>query len=188
MNNEPMREQKLAFIDTESTGLEPDKHELIEIGLVLVEQSLSPDKKIILKVLEEFEVKIKPLHIELSDPVSLGVNHYREENWVSGVDLRSAMQTFADKTVDAIMVGHNVAHDFAFLKHAFFTTGVENKMHYHKLDTISIAFAKLYGHTEVEKFSLRALCEYLGVENKNSHTALSDARATFEVFKKLMKV
>lgn len=181
-----MREQRLAFIDTETTGLEPEKHELIEIGLVLVEQSLPPGKKITLNILEEFEIKIKPLHLELADPISMGINHYTEEGWDSGVDLKTAMEKLAEKTVNSIMVGHNVAHDFAFLKHAFFATKVENRMHYHKLDTISIAFAKLYGETELEKFSLRALCEYLNVENKNSHTALSDARATLEVFRKLM--
>lgn len=181
-----MRNHRLAFIDTETTGLLPDKHELIEIGLVLVEQSLSSGNKIVLKIVDEYDVKIKPVHIETADQESLGINHYREEDWADAVSLKEALQIFADKTVDAMMVGHNVAHDFAFLQKAFAETGVENKMHYHKLDTISIAFAKLYSHMEVEKLSLRALCEYLGVENKNSHTALSDARATFEVFEKLM--
>ena len=82
----------------------------------------------------------------------------------------------------------NVAHDFSFLQKSFAETGIENKMHYHKLDTISIAFAKLYGHEEVGKLSLRALCEYLGVKNEHAHSALSDARATYAVFKKLMEL
>lgn len=181
-----MRNHRLAFVDTETTGLMPDQHELIEIGLVLAEQSLSGDNKMVLKVINEFDIKIKPTHIETADPESLAVNHYKEEDWDSAVSLKEALQIFSDKTEGAMMVGHSVAHDFAFLQKAFAETGVENKMHYHKLDTISIAFAKLYSHMEVEKLSLRALCVYLGVENKNSHTALSDARATFEVFEKLM--
>ncbi|MFA5841665.1 MAG: 3'-5' exonuclease [Candidatus Paceibacterota bacterium] len=183
-----MRTHKLAFIDTETTGLMPDKHELIEIGLVLAEQSLTPENKIALRVIDEFDVKIKPVHIETADMESLSVNHYKEEDWISAVSLEEALSVFSDKTADAIMVGHNVAHDFAFLQRAFTETGVQNKMHYHKLDTISVAFAKLYSHMEIEKLSLRALCEYLGVENKNSHTALSDARATFQVFKKMMEL
>ena len=59
-------------------------------------------------------------------------------------------------------------------------------MHHRKLDTISIAFAKLYDIDGVEKVSLKFLCEHFGVENKKAHTALSDARATFEIFVKLM--
>jgi DNA polymerase-3 subunit alpha (Gram-positive type) len=80
-----------------------------------------------------------------------------------------------------------VIFDYGFVEAAFKKSGVRNLMHYHKLDTISIAFAKLYDVPEVEKFSLRFLCEYFKIENKNAHTALSDARATFEVYKKLFE-
>ena len=183
-----MKERAMAFIDLETTGLDPEKHEIIEIGLVLAEQSVTPDGKISLKVVDEFEVKVKPEHIENADPVGLKICHYSEEEWVSAVPLKEALKILSDKAAGAIMVGHNVAFDFAFLENSFSRAGIENKMHYHKLDTISIAFAKLYGHRDVEKLSLRALCEYLGVENKKSHSALSDIRATFEVFKKLMEM
>ena len=181
-----MREHKLAFIDLETTGLDPEKHEIIEIGLVLAEQSVTPDGKISLKVTDEFEVKVKPEHIGNANPEGLKICHYSEEGWASAADLKKSLEILSEKTVGAIMVGHNVAFDYAFLENSFSRTGVENKMHYHKLDTISIAFAKLYGHQDVEKLSLRALCEYLKIENKKAHTALSDARATYEIFEKLL--
>jgi DNA polymerase III epsilon subunit-like protein len=63
---------------------------------------------------------------------------------------------------------------------------VENKMHHYAIDTISVAFTKLQGREDIEKVSLRALSEYFGLENKNAHTALSDARTTFELYKKLI--
>jgi len=183
-----MRTQQLAFIDLETTGLEPDKHEIIEIGIVLVEQSISDEKKMKMEVLEEFEVKVKPEHIENADPVGLRINHYNEKDWLFAADLQNALRTVSEKTKGAIMVGHNVAFDFAFLENAFERLGIENKMHYHKLDTISIAFAKLYGHENIDKLSLRVLCEYLGIKNARAHSALSDARATLEVFQKLMEL
>ena len=58
-------------------------------------------------------------------------------------------------------------------------------MHYRKLDTISIAYAKLYDDGDIEKFSLRALCEKLGGETKKAHSALSDARAAYEADREL---
>ena len=61
-------------------------------------------------------------------------------------------------------------------------------MHYHKLDTISIAWAKFHKDTDVIHFSLRELCERFGIKNEKAHTALSDARATFELYKKLMEL
>ena len=182
----PYLNNKLAFIDLETTGLEPEHHEILEIGLVLAEQSLSPDKKIALNVLEEWDVKVKPKHIENADLEGLKINKYSPADWLFAVDLPKALEALSGKTADAIMVGHNVSFDFAFLEKGFEQTGIPNKMHYHKLDTISIAFAKLYTHEDMEKLSLRALCEYLGVENKKAHSALSDARATYEVFLKLM--
>jgi DNA polymerase III epsilon subunit-like protein len=32
------------------------------------------------------------------------------------------------------------------------------------------------------------MCKYFDIKNENAHTALSDARATFELYKKLMSL
>ena len=68
-----MKKHNFAFIDIETTGLNLLAHEIIEIGCVLATPKL--------KVIEEFELKIKPKHIENSDPVALKVNHYNEKDW-----------------------------------------------------------------------------------------------------------
>ena len=86
------------------------------------------------------------------------------------------------------MVGHNVAFDSGFLEYAFIKTGVDNNMHYHKLDTVSMAFAKLHKEPDLEHFSLRELCLRFDIKNKDAHTGLGDARATYELYKKLMEL
>lgn len=183
-----MKNQILAFIDLETTGLLTNSHEIIEIGCVLAEQKFSEEGLLTLKYVDEFEYKVKPTHIETADPVGLSINGYDEKDWVSAISLKEAIEKMATKVKNVIMVGHNVAFDFAFLEKAFEETGVQNPMHYHKLDTISIAYAKLHNYKGVEKFSLRALCEYLNIENKRAHSALSDARATYEIFQKLINM
>jgi len=180
-----IKEQNLAFVDVETTGLDPDKHEVIEIGCVLVNQNWPGDAPIF-DLIEEFELKIKPVQIENADPVALRINGFDPNQWVFAYDLKQAMEIFGKKTADAIMVGHNVCFDFMFIDKAFKKADVPNKMHYHKLDTISIAFAKLHNEGGADRFSLNFLCEYFGIKNEHAHTALSDARATFEVYKKLM--
>lgn len=175
-----MRKHNFAFIDIETTGLNLLKHEIIEVGCVLT----TPD----LKVIEEFEIKIKPEHIENADPIALKVNHYNEEDWEDAHDLRDAIKIFSEKVKGCIMVGHNVAFDAGFLEYIFNKMQIVNTMHYHKLDTVSVAWAKFHNDSDIEHFSLREMCARFNIKNERAHTALSDARATFELYKKLMEL
>ena len=175
-----MRKHNFAFIDIETTGLNLLKHEVIEIGCVLTTPNL--------EVIEEFELKIKPEHIEEADLVALKVNHYNPKNWKSAQGLKKAMKILSEKTKDCIMVGHNVAFDAGFLEYSFNKIKIANTMHYHKLDTISIAWAKFHNNSDIKHFSLREMCVRFDIKNERAHTALSDARATFELYKKLMEL
>jgi DNA polymerase III epsilon subunit family exonuclease len=175
-----MRKHNFAFIDIETTGLDVVNHEIIEIGCVLTTNAL--------KVIEEFELKIKPEHIKNADPVSLKISHYNKEDWENAYALEKAIKILSKKVKDCIMVGQNVSFDSGFLEYAFSKTKIKNSMHYHKLDTISIAWAKLHNNKDFEHFSLRELCLYFDIKNKRAHTALSDARATYELYKKLMEL
>ena len=173
-----MRKHNLAFIDIETTGINVLKHEIIQIGCVLADSNL--------EILEEFEIKIKPEHIEQADKVALKVNHYNEKDWADAISEKEALKILSKKVKDCMMVGQNVAFDSGFLEYVFAKNNLENTMHYHKLDTISIAWAKLHKDTEVEHFSLREMCKRFDIINENPHSALSDARATYELYKKLM--
>lgn len=181
-------EIKLAFIDTETTGLNVLKNEIIQIGCVLVTQKTNEDRSLSFETIDEFEIKVKPKNIENADLVALRINGYNEADWVFAYTLEEGLKIFSEKAKDAIMVAHNLCYDFAYLEKAFLETGVQNKLHYHKLDTISIAYAKSKNRGDINRFSLHALCELFGIENKNAHTALSDCRATFELYKKLMSL
>ena len=175
-----MKKHNLAFIDIETTGLSVLKHEIIQIGCVLVTSEL--------EIIEEFELKIKPERIQDADKTSLKINHYDERDWVFAYSLQEAMKIFAKKTKNFVMVGQNVCFDSSFLEYAFAKTKIDNSMHYHRLDTISIAWAKLHREPDLEHFSLREMCIRFGIKNESAHTALSDARATFLLYKKLMEL
>ncbi len=176
--------QPLAFIDVETTGFDPDVAEIIELAVVIAKMK---DGELV--VTDQLDVKIRPEHIEDADPQALRINGYNEADWLFAVNLEDAMKSFADKTEGAIFVAHNITFDHGFIAKAFKKTGIENKMHYHKLDTISIAFAVLHGNDdEMNKLSLKALAEYYGIENKKAHTAFADTYATYEVFKKMLKL
>lgn len=182
-----IRDRIFAFIDLEMTGLDITVNEITEIGLVLARHTPSEDGILAIKKQSEHQWKVAPKNLEVADPVSLQMTGYSDEKWENAHSLETALTELAELTPEATMVGHNVAFDFAFLERAFRETGIENPMHYHKLDTISIAYGKLaQSEPDLVKFSLRELCEYFKIKNQNAHTALSDARATFELYEKLL--
>jgi oligoribonuclease (3'-5' exoribonuclease) len=50
-----MRKNNLAFIDLETTGLDPEKHEILEIGLVLARQTLTPGRGSQVELIEKMK-------------------------------------------------------------------------------------------------------------------------------------
>lgn len=183
-----MKLNKLAFIDLETTGLDPEKHEIIEIGCILVEPIYIDGKLSDLKKLEEIEIKVRPTNISTADPEALRINRYSEIDWLFAVDLPKAIELLAQKTDGAVMVAHNISFDWSFLSKAFSQTGVVNKMSYHRLDLLSIAFAKLHRDDRLQKYNLWSLAEYFGINNEKAHTALADVQTTLEIYKRLMSL
>lgn len=181
-----MKSHNLAFIDTETTGTDPNRHEIIELAVIIARQVPREGRGPKLEIIEECEWKIKPEHLETAEEEALRVNGYNEVDWMFASELKPVMEEFAKKVQSSTFVSHNITFDYNFVMKAFEKTGVENNMHYAKLDTISMAFARLYDAPQADKFSLRALCTLLKVENSKAHTALADTRALFECYKKLM--
>lgn len=181
-----MKIHNLAFIDTETTGTNPERHEIIELAVIIARQIPQEGRGPKLEIIEECEWKIKPTHIERAEEEALRVNGYNEVDWMFAVDRKKAMDEFSKKTQSCTFVSHNLVFDYAFVMKAFEETGAENRMHFSKIDTISLAFGRLYDAPLADKFSLRALCQLLKVENSKAHTALADTRALVEIYRKLL--
>ena len=180
-----MRTQNLAFIDVETTGFDPNKHEIIELAVVLCKQIDRENEGANIEVIKEYEWKIKMERPEDADEGALRVNHYNETDWLFAIDLKSAMIEFAKVTEGAVFVSHNLTFDYSFVSKAFEKTGVDNKMYFGKLDTISIAFARLYDVKQPFTFSLKSLCELFKIENSKAHSALADTKALVAIYKKM---
>lgn len=183
-----MKKHRIAFVDLETTGLDPLKHEIIEIGIVLADQHGDLFGEQTLEFISEHEIRLTPEHIETADPVALKVSRYHERDWSHAVAQKDGIATAVKLIEGCVFVGQNVAFDWSFLICSGKTYGIDidSKVHYHKLDLASMAFGKLYHDKRLRKFSLREMADYFGVVNHDAHTALADARATFEVCKKLL--
>lgn len=182
-----MKVHNLAFVDVETTGTDFEKHEIIELALIVVRQVEREGKGPSIEILGEYEWKIKPERLDLAEEEALRINGYNEADWIFASPLKNVLEDFNKKAEGCTFVSHNLVFDYNFIDKAYRKTGIENNMHYGKLDTISIAFARLYDAPQADKFSLKYLCELLKVENTKAHTALADTRALVEIYKKLMR-
>ena len=70
--------QDLLFVNTETTGLDDTKHELLEVAAIRT----TPDGKTIIST---FEAKLKPLHLETAEPKALQINGYVPEQWTDAL-------------------------------------------------------------------------------------------------------
>ncbi len=169
---------KIAAVDIETTGLDPRKHEIIEIGVVLFESETG-------QILETLNLKVKPERPEDGEPKAYEVNGYTEEAWKDGMPLTEAMYLFREMTSGARMMAYNITFDWGFIQEAFRSTGASNGLHYHKLCLMSMAIIKL-PHDKVKSWKLKDVAESLGIPPEPSvHRALNGAMSAYEVYKQL---
>jgi DNA polymerase III epsilon subunit-like protein len=183
-----MKDLPLAFIDLETTGVNPSIHEIIEIGVVRARQTGDPSDPLV--EVDRFSMKITPEHLERADRKALQVNHFDVEVWrKEGVSFKDAFPILDEKLKGHILVAQNVAFDVGFLARAYEHLGksLDNSIYYHKLDVASLAMGKEYWNEAYRRFSLHELSTNTGMKNANAHSALADAVVTFEIVRELLR-
>ena len=169
----------LAFIDLETTGLDPACHEILEIGVIRVYGDT-------LKEVEHAEVRVRPGRIADADPDALRVNGYSPGAWKDAVAIEVALARVAPLLDGALLAGHNVWFDRAFLDAAWRRTDVAPpEMDHHVLDTVTLVWP-LCAVGLVESLSLLPVCERLGIDTDEPHRALADARRSLELARCLL--
>ncbi len=185
-----MKTHKLAFVDLETTGLNPFRHEIIEIGIVIATQETDATGRRCIQKVSEHNIQLKAAHIETADLKGLEVNKYHERDWSAAIEQSEGLTQALALLDGAVFIAQNVGFDWAFLQKAGNDHNIDfdAHVHYHKLDLASMVFGKLYHEPKLFKYSLKEMTEYFGVTNVDAHTALADARATFEVCKKVLEL
>lgn len=174
------RDRKLVFVDLETTGLNIDRHEIIEVAALVVNGRNFEIEK-------EYEVKVKPKNLKTASSSALKITGYRDEDWKNAKDLKEVLVEFSKLAPHGMLVGWNVAFDWVFLERGFIKHKIEHKYDHHKIDVIPILYAKHYKNKKLTSLGLRRTAPFFGVELPERHGAMVDIRATYEIFKKLMQ-
>jgi DNA polymerase III epsilon subunit-like protein len=174
------RDRNLCFIDLEFTGLDLSIHEILSIACVLVDSKN-------LKILEEKEWKIKIKYPENIDPRAREVTDYDNHDWKNAVDLEDALNDLNKFANFSTLIGFNIAFDWSFLYRDFEKLKIKPKVDYHMLDIMTLAYLNFKEKKQPKNLSLRAVAQRLAISVSDKHGALTDARATYEIYKKLSK-
>lgn len=158
-------------IDLETTGLNPKRDKIIEIGALKIEKG---------KVKDSFATFVNPGRVLEERIVEL--TGIRDEDLESAPYIEEVLPKLLEFMGDLPILGHSILFDYSFLKKA----AVNQKLPFEKcaIDTLKIARKYL---TELEHRSLDYLCQYYRIPHQ-AHRALEDARATHILYGKLVEL
>ena len=168
----PLNEAEFSVLDVETTGLSARNNRVIEIGIVKVKN---------LKIIDRFSTLINPgCDIPYFITQFTGIANSDVAYSPSFYDTVEDIEDFIG---NSIISGHNLSFDEGFLSYEFIRNGFE------PLSNLTVCTLKLSrkAFPSLKSKSLGSVSEYLGIKNRDSHRALSDAEATAQILIKLIK-
>jgi hypothetical protein len=167
----------LAFVDTETTGLDPDRHEVWEVGLII-----------------DGNEKLWHLPVDLgrADAIALRIGrfHDRYANEPNLMDkpftrLTEFAEEFADLTRGRHLVGAVVSFDEERLRKLLRANGACPEWHYHLVDVEALVAGRLALAPPWDSEDLSVLAGVTPSEF-DRHTALGDARWAKAIYENVM--
>ncbi len=162
----------LVALDIETTGLDPEKDRIIEIGAVRFNSN---------RVENEWHSLInpgKPL-----PPFITQLTGITDQMLIKAPPIQNVLQDLQNFIGNTPILGHSVKFDLSFLKK--YRIGIYNQ----NLDTYEIASVL---NPTLSRYGLSALAQHYGLILPATHRALDDARVTralyLELYKEILKL
>lgn len=183
-----MFNRDLLIVDIESTGVDLTKHELIQVGAILLDKKTLKEKK-------SFESFIKPKRWKDRDPEAMEVNQITWEELKDAPSLKTVLKKFEAKFgTNVIMANYGTIIDTAYLRFGYKESGMKYKYDYHVFDIWPLVYTYMAKHkllTNRKRFSgfrLDDTAKHFKIKvADNRHTALADCRLEAEVLRKILK-
>ncbi len=163
----------IVVFDIETTGLNFEEDQIIELGAVKIENG---------NIIEKFSTFVKP-----TKRISFDITHLTgitNEMVEDAPPVEYVIKDFYEFTRGCVLCGHNViGFDIKFIKREGENLGLnfDNEL----IDTINEARVS---RLKISKFNLATVLKALGLTNEGAHRAWNDAFATAQVLLKLNKV
>ena len=181
---------KIFYFDTETTGLDPRKHDIIQLAYIV---------EINGEVKEEGEFRLQPMDYDTIEKGALEVNKttieqlktYPQPKLVHGqiVNLLDKYVDKYNKQDKFLPAGFSVKFDMDMFRAFFFKNNHKyfgSYFGYYMLDPVPfLMFWEYKGLIKLDSYKLVDVCKYFDIKI-DAHDALSDIKATRELIHKLM--
>jgi DNA polymerase-3 subunit epsilon len=176
----PNSEVRFIVLDSETTGLDPQRDRLITIGAVAV----ANDE---IRLDDSFETLLRLDY----NRASVTVHGITREETRGGMEEPEALGLFLRYLRDGVIVGHHIGHDIQTLNagcQRHFNMQLRNRA----VDTMDLTLhlnddGAFTDRDMAQGFTLDALCEMFGITPHDRHTAGGDAFLTAQIFLRLLR-
>ena len=160
--------QTFIVADLETTGLDPERHEIIEIAAIRVHRDSNTH--------DTFTALIRPKS-KISEKITeiTGITNLMLEQ--DGEGIEDVLKQFLDFAGECRLVFYNAPFDMAFLQRA--TARIDRRIQNPVSDALDMARRALPG---MPSYRLSELAQAGGIDAEGAHRALKDCRMTMTVY------
>ena len=174
--SDPVRTQRFAVVDVETSGLSVRRHDVLQVGVVVVDGEGT--------VLDRWGSLVAPRHRFWYRVGPTRLHGIRRRDVRHAPPAREVLSELAARLGGARFVAHNAEFDLAFLRKVADQVGVQLPL----TDPIcTLRLSRALDPERHESHRLADLCERYGVELVRPHDALADADATAAVLTHLLR-
>ena len=186
-----LRNRNFILVDTETTGLDEKKHQILEVGILVIKN---------MEVVAELEVKIKHREYTVTakamEANKINIPEHEKEALFEKEAAEKILEFLnkhkSENDEGYIVIGQNVQFDIKFLEEMFLRVykikEYRQAISYRSLDIMQLAMIKnIEGKINLEKQDLDSILKELEIEiPENRHRALADCYLEFEAMLALL--
>ena len=178
----------LLLIDLETTGLDAQKHEIIQIAAILLDKKTLKEKEI-------FSSFISPLRWKNRDLESMKVNGIKLDQLKGAPSLKTVLSQFNKifKPQEVVLSHYGGPLDMDFMREAYKKAGLKWQFDYHYFNLWAVFYAFLASRNKLKNskkftgFSLDDFMKEFKIKSNSRHDALEDGRIEAEVLRRIMQ-
>ena len=167
---------RFAVVDVETSGLEPNKHHILQVGVVVTDGQGA--------ILDRWSSLVGPRSRWFFRVGPRRIHGISRRALRSAPPAREVMLELARRIEGARFVAHNAPFDLAFLRRAAASTHVELPIHE---PVCTLRLSRALDPQRTRSHRLTDLCDRYDVTLVKAHDALADAEATAAVFPHLLR-